>query len=477
VPIRLNNKDALISAARAEGPSVAFLVGAPIAEDSGGGVAGVSAMLVLIKDEVQRSRPRLLAEYENEISGKTGGAAYQEAMAWLLGHLRQNAVNRVIETAVLRARKRGSSTAFVEDGIPADWYIPPGIRQLAQLVSSQRQQFSGPILTTNFDPLIALAIREAGGLERTHIIDSQGGGFPRSAEIRADTTNIVHLHGYWRGADTMHTPNQLTGARAALTAALQRLLRQHTLIVVAYGGWEDAVAHALADFVADSESQSDVLWCFRESNPNLVEANYELLLERVRPALISGRFLMYGGIDCHSIFAEIGGFSPTLTTFRSRTCPLVGWEMVDSAYLASLAPLTTEETIRYFDGAIPTWRHAICNSIPRRMVARELVERLNKLRLEGGDGFLQVIRAAGGEGKSTLLLQVAADAARSGNWSVVSRPSPLYGLATEHVAALDRTKQWLVVADDAENIIAQVRDSAIALHNSGANHVNFLLAA
>ena len=480
VTIRLD-KGAFISAARVEGPSVAFLVGAPLAEDSAGGVAGVSAMLALIKEEVQRSRPHLVAAYEIEIAGKTGGAAYQAAMGWLQGYLRQDAVNRVVKSAVLRARKPGAAATFAEDGVPADWYIPSGIRQLAQLVSSQRQQFPGPILTTNFDPLIGLAIREAGGLERLHIIDSQGGGFPRSAEIRSDTTNVVHLHGYWRGADTMHTPSQLTGARAALNAALQRLLRQHTLVVAAYGGWEDAVAQALVDFLADSEAQSDVLWCFHESNPTLIEANYKALLERVRPAILGGRFQMYGGIDCHSIFAEIGASSAKVVSgtspARPRTSPLVGWEIIDSEYLSSLPPLTNEETIRYFDGAIPTWRHAISDSIPRRIIVQDIVHQIDLLRLQGGDGFLQVIRAAGGEGKSTLLLQVAVDAARTGNWSVISRSSHLYGLTAEHVVTLDPSKHWLIVADDAENLVGQVRECAVALHTSGRSNVNFLLAA
>ena len=89
---------------------------------------------------------------------------------------------------------------------------------------------------------------------------------------------------------------------------------------------------------------------------------------------------------------------------------------------------------------------------------------------------LQLIRAAGGDGKSTILLQIAAEAARSSDWDVLWRPRQELGLLPEALAALDPDRQWLIVADDAETLGQDVWESAIRLNNSGRSNFTFLLA-
>ena len=107
----------------------------------------------------------------------------------------------------------------------------------------------------------------------------------------------------------------------------------------------------------------------------------------------------------------------------------------------------------------------------------EISGRLSRLNSTRDDCSLQLIRAAGGEGKTTILLQAAADAARNGDWQVLWRPSHQIGLSPEQVGKLDAATQWLIVADDAENLIRDLSDSARLLHNAGRHHVHFLLAA
>ena len=76
----------------------------------------------------------------------------------------------------------------------------------------------------------------------------------------------------------------------------------------------------------------------------------------------------------------------------------------------ALEPLRGQEAVRYFDGAVPTWRHAISNLVPRLSHADRLKGRLQQGLADTAASTLQIVRAAGGEGKSTALLQVAADA-------------------------------------------------------------------
>jgi hypothetical protein len=305
--MHLHPAEALVSAVRSSDRVVAFLIGSPASVDVDGGVPGVAAMVEMVRDEVGTVAGYRLDAFDQELRGHTGAEAYQRAMRWLQGNVGQPAVNRVVQRATLKACLdpkpliRGGLTG---DGEPYQWHLPQATRSLVDLVRSGDSRFLGPILTTNFDPLLSLAVRATGGHPTRSILDSDG-VLPRDAEADPEFTRIIHLHGYWRGSDTLHTPVQLGTTRPRLKASLRSLLRSHSLIVVAYGGWDDVFTAALADLVLERDSETDVLWCFYETDPAQVEARYGKLLQSVESALGRGVFRMYGGIDCHTVFGLI----------------------------------------------------------------------------------------------------------------------------------------------------------------------------
>lgn len=476
----LLTKDDLLIAAVATKRPVAFLVGSPLSLRDGVGVPGVTEVLGIVRDEIRGRVATSLPRFESALSGKTGGDAYQEAMKWLGGRMGQDAINDVIKTAVLKARKAGVGEPLTgKDGEPDDWSIPAGTVGLAELAARGGEKFLGPILTTNFDPLISLAIHKAGG----HAVRQVLTGDVTLVGAAADNSSIctvVHLHGFWRDSDTLHTQAQLTNPRPKLAKSLQRLLQRRTLIVAAYGGWEDFFTKALIELMNDEQAPLDVIWCFYEADAEKVKEKNAKLLSALEPAIVMNRFRAFGGIDCHSIFGEIlstlRGVSPTVVV-PSLVSPIAGWELIDTAYLGALPPLRSEEVVRYFDGATPTWRHATCADIPSRAAVGEIARCLEEVRSAKAGCSLQLIRAAGGEGKTTLLLQAAAAAAKSGSWNVLWRSAPRVGLLPEHISALDPVKHWLIVADDAENLVRDLGEATRLLHDAGRSHVHFLLAA
>lgn len=477
----LHDKNALITAVRTATKPVAFLVGAPLSADSGGGVPGVAQMLDLARDEIRRRAPGDLHRFEDAIRGTTGGDAYQAAMTWLQGNLTQDGVNRVVKAAVLRARRADSPMVFDGDGSASDWYIPAGTQALASLMCRDRERVIGPVLTTNFDPLLSVTIEACGGRAHLRVIQSDG----RLAQYvkRPGEIEVIHLHGFWRGSDTLHTPSQLTAPRPRLKDSLKEVLRQRTLVVAAYGGWDDVFASALSEVARDDAAQVQVLWCFRDADATAVSREYAQLFDHVQAAITRGRFVAYGGIDCHSIFADIASALPAWSVAiphgigGAPQSTIAGWQSVDAAFLRDLPPLSHGEALRFFDGAIPTWRHALSDAIPRRKPVALLCSRIAATLGAGASSSLQLIRAAGGEGKSTILLQAAADATRTAGLAVLWRSSPKEGLSPEQVARLDPLSQWLIVADDADNLVADAADSARRLHAGGRSNVHFLLAA
>jgi hypothetical protein len=480
MPFELLTKEDLLIAALSTKRPVAFLVGSPLSLKDGVGVHGVVEILDFVRDEIRRRAAFSLPNFEAALSGKTGGDAYQEAMKWLGSRMGQDAINDVIETAVLKARKAGVGQPRAgTDGLPDEWDIPVGTANLGEMVASGNERFLGPVLTTNFDPLISLAVRGAGGRSARQDLTADG-TLAGAVEDGPGICTVVHLHGFWRNSDTLHTQAQLTNPRPKLTKSLQRLLQRRTLIVAAYGGWDDVFTYALIDLMNDEQAPLDVIWCFYEIDADKVKENHGKLLAAVEPAIRRNRFRAFGGIDCHSIFGEIlsalRSMSPTVVP-PSLASPLAGWERIDTACLDALSPLRPEEVVRYFDGATPTWRHAACADIPRRAAVGEIVRRLEEAKGAKASCSLQLIRAAGGEGKTTLLLQAAAAAAKSGGWAVLWRPAPRVGLPPEHISTLDPTKHWLIVADDAENMVRDLSEAARLLHEAGHFHVHFLLAA
>jgi hypothetical protein len=140
------------------------------------------------------------------------------------------------------------------------WTLPPGLAALGALLARGPGRFNFRVFTTNFDPLIEIAIRRAGGLARSVAIN-------RDAMIpdpRVDGITVVHLNGFWRPLTTtddrsaMHDPRELTADRPLLTTSLAEHLREETVCLVGYGGWDDAVTDALRGLAADRSV--DVLW-------------------------------------------------------------------------------------------------------------------------------------------------------------------------------------------------------------------------
>ena len=247
---------------------------------------------------------------------------------------------------------------------------------------------------------------------------------------------------------------------------------------MAYSGWDDVFTKALVDVLKDAEAEVAVLWCFRESDSALVLAKYGALLGKAQAAVTSGALHLYGGIDCHSIFGEISealNAAVVAPTAQVLASPMPGWELVTSAFLDGLPKLDSAEAVRYFDGASPSWRHAVSGAIPRRNVLSRITT--GWAGLSDDQCSLQLIRAAGGEGKSTLLMQTAVEAVNQNDCGVLFRPSPQAGLSPDVVTALDETKQWLIVIDDADNVVESIYQCLSALHRARRANVDFLVAA
>jgi formylglycine-generating enzyme required for sulfatase activity len=273
------------------------------------GTAGIVEMIhaELGGDEVARQAlERALATADNP---------YQTAFGTLNTFRGTSVVNRLIRKAVLAARRPGSlsppdavlDAAHKEhhaackelEGDTEGWVMSPGVEALGRL-AARHPRFGQTILTTNFDPLIEVAIARAQG--HRHWLDMGRDG--SLGQTHGEGSRVVHLHGHWYGALTLHTPAQLQKPRPKLEASLRRLLdRDCVLLVLAYSGWDDVLTRALAAVLRDVEAKPEVLWTFYKNDVTRISQESEKLLRDLVSS--TGRVTLFRGIDVHGFLPHL----------------------------------------------------------------------------------------------------------------------------------------------------------------------------
>ncbi|RPA31291.1 hypothetical protein EGC78_11590 [Shewanella frigidimarina] len=312
-------------------------------------------MLELIEDKVSE-RQRTHDSYHKSVGHiQADTEKYQASFDFLRLNTSPNTVNGIIRRATLQASSENTQDIDINNVEALEnlqkkverWSIPPATQGLAEVLSFS-DKVSNIVLTPNFDPLISIALTKLGHSPTRTVLhgDSNIEQFQSSTNI-----NIVHFHGYWLEADTLHTSDQLTIDRPLLKQSLTRLLNKKTLVVLGYGGWDDVFTQTLFAIIKDNGANFDILWSFYESNEDVINSKYENLLESVKPALQRGRFKVFGGINCHEFLPELAKESKHNKTENEPKEHVTS--SVDTNDVPSLKPHSFEdETVD-----IVAWRH------------------------------------------------------------------------------------------------------------------------
>lgn len=288
---------------------VVFLVGSPLSapypnsDPNAHGVPDVEGMIGLIRHVFKDDASQMGALVSQLNRSKE--RRYQAAFQFLLERRGPQAANDIIRSAVLAARTvpsgeqpqlEADTLRLYEESID-DWALSPGIESLGRLLATYPEHFGRTILTTNFDPLLGIAVRRAGGSFYRTVMHADGD----LTQTMGPGCHVVHLHGYWYGADTLHTPSQLTHPRPRLKHSLSNLLRSKLLVVCGYGGWDDVFTDALIDVMQDDNAFPELMWTFHGDRPQIDGS----LLNSLEPGIGRGRVIFYSSIDCHKFFPRL----------------------------------------------------------------------------------------------------------------------------------------------------------------------------
>jgi hypothetical protein len=263
------------------------------------GVADLTRMV-----QAAAARPRQKRRMDAALQGVTRATdRYQAALQALIASAGLSAANAVIQKAVLSAYTGANPAAAraTEDDLD-HWTLTPGLEALGRWIAARTDRVT--ILTTNFDPLIQIAIRRAGGRCFSTVLTVDG----RLQASHGEGAHIVHVHGDWLD-DTLHTPTQLKAPRPYLHQSLQAACRRRLVAVLAYGGWDDAITRALWDLAFDAQAGTDVLWTFYSDDPADIAAQSAHIFDGLE-AVVPGRTFFFKGVDVHRVLAELTGDVP-----------------------------------------------------------------------------------------------------------------------------------------------------------------------
>ncbi|MGW2744988.1 P-loop NTPase [Streptomyces sp. NPDC001450] len=388
---------------------VAFITGSGVSVGAVPGVDGIVAHMHAVPSSFNDQ-----LQFKRALKGLSGGEKYQQA-ADVLKELRgQDGLNLAIRRAVLDACTglgAPERSVLARRGDPEElkqtehdtglWTLTPAVESLGALLRALPAHRRGPVITTNFDPLLEIAVRKAGGRPNPQALDFDGKLEQREDD---DAVNIVHVHGYWRIGDTLHTISQLTRDRTELLGSLRSTLTDHTVVVVGYSGWEDAFSRSLQERVREKNLYGlDLIWCSYDELAVAVEASPLLSEFQQAP-----RWTFYDRINAHRLFPRLYE-----SYMRTVQCP-PGWTRLDRALLDALTEeeMPAADVKRFFDGAEPRWETALDPRVPRL----SLVDRLTGDLAGCLSGTLdkRIVAAVGpmGEGKSIALRQAAVDLVR-----------------------------------------------------------------
>lgn len=339
--------DRLTSGLEDESRQVVFVVGSALTAPSTPGAPGVPNVTGVIELIASQFDGTSRQHFDAAISSAPN--PYQAAFKFLIGRKGQKAANGVIKMAVAQARPPAPTNidksvysisastsddacrAFDNDS--SGWLLTPGVDALGRLAASKTELFGRMVVTTNFDPLIGAAIARYDGHSFRTFLHRDGS----LSQADGSGTHLVHLHGYWYGSDTLHTPRQLTQARPQLRSSLAQLIRGNIFVVLAYGGWDDAFTQALMDVVVDDSSYPEVIWCFYGDQPNLTPD----LMSALGPGIDRARVNLYAGIDVHRFLPRLAdAWNAPATTSIAQPAPCDGHPATSQE---AVAPLPAEQ--------------------------------------------------------------------------------------------------------------------------------------
>lgn len=410
-------------------------------------VPSVSAMVEIFAEQLDKAGKQRI-ESIREADSATPTLVYQNAAATLQHRLGAAAVARAVRRGVLEAcgsvaasdrwSTANSVTECRELEASGNWSVPDAHRNIARFVQSLPVGQRGPIITTNFDPLMGIALRE-GGIDVEVLPMAHDQAVPLERYHNSTRIPILHVHGFWTEQATLHGLSQLTRPRPALEGLLRDSLRDSIFVILGYSGWPDAFMKQLEARIDEADLLGgEVLWaCFDES---IVIGSPVASLVGVPGVSI------YCSIDANALQVAQSSVRPDSPSSASLSAPR-GFDIVEVNldYSRRLAE-------KFADGFEPTWADAA--AWPILSGSDRLWETAERVVVQGDARRVVVAAGPVGEGKTMALRQTALRLqTHFPDWTVIWRRPGAPALTEDWFEAVRQSGQQVAVFIDEADLV------------------------
>lgn len=355
-----------------------------------------------------------------------------------------------------------------------DWPVSTPHSRLADYIASLPASQHGPIITTNFDPLLEIALRSAGVPARAVPIPLDNA--PTKDQLYNGTElPVLHIHGYWTSDTTLSTIGQLTRERPTLANLLDDVLQNVDIVVIGYGGWLDAFMRFLVARINTLHvKNSQILWSTHDSDPLRLKQHESLSKLEGVPAVH-----FYLGVEAGSALADANtssGLSLTEEPKSQGDAESMAWVPFGYSSLDLSSRTENYDPLFYLRGGQPMWDDAAVGPWPVLASTQSLYIKARKT-VEQGGGRGHIALGAMGEGKSLALRQVATKLKKEFPdhlvlWRGVDGSQPTQEWFSEMAA---QTQSIIICFDDAD-LVGEQLTSNLALWARAQSGVTILMA-
>ena len=154
------------------------------------------------------------------------------------------------------------------------------------------------------------------------------------------------------------------------------------------------------------------------------------------------------------------------------------WQLINEDFIRNLTEPDRTDILKYFDGKEPSYNDIFSDYIPIRSIVFELRKEFVKCD-EKEQTKCVLLSAAGGEGKTTILLQTIRGLCKENGWQalVLRNPEKDMNLYEEQILNITKEGNWIIGVDNCFAVAQQMFGLIKKLKRRKYQHVHFLLCA
>lgn len=155
-----------------------------------------------------------------------------------------------------------------------------------------------------------------------------------------------------------------------------------------------------------------------------------------------------------------------------------GWDLIDETFIRSCKVPDKTDILKYFDGKEPSYNDIFSSYIPGREIVADLQEEFIKYNADNQTKCI-LLTGAGGEGKTTVFLQVIRGLCAKKGWKalILRQPEKDTLLHEEQLLRYTKTGDWILGVDNCFPIGVKLFRLLKRLKQRKSRHVHLLLCA